>query len=599
MRRFTQLYFELDETTRTNEKVAALERYFREVSPRDAAWALFFLTGQKLKRAVSSPHLRQWTTEAAGLPMWLFEECYDSVGDLAETAALLFPDDGAGARPEAGGTGRVPGDMPSDARSAVSTPSSAFPLHRLVEEHLVPLPALPESERRALLVDTWRALNERERYVWNKLITGEFRVGVARTLVVRALAGVAGVEPAVMAHRLMGEWRPTEQEFLRVMSDEEGAGDPKRPYPFYLAHPLELEVRESRKTPEGASVSRSATADVARALEKTLGGVELWQAEWKWDGIRAQLIRRGDDVALWSRGEDLITDRFPEVSGVGRLLPDGTVMDGEILAWQDERPLRFGDLQKRITVKSVSKKLLSEVPAAFMAYDLLEEGGRDMRGEPLSVRRARLEEVVAELYQPEEPEAGPAVGDLKTVNRSLPIRLSPVLRPETWSDLVLMRSESRENDAEGLMLKRLAGPYQVGRVRGDWWKWKIEPYTIDAVLIYAQPGHGRRASLYTDYTFGLWHNDQLVPVAKAYSGLTDAEIKDVDAWVRRNTIERYGPVRTVRPELVFEIAFEGIQPSTRHKSGIAVRFPRIQRWRQDKTIEQADTLEMLKELAGL
>lgn len=570
MQRFTQLYFELDETNRTSEKVAALHRYFSEVPARDAAWALFFLTGQKLKRAVSSPQLRHWSAEEAGLPAWLFEECYEAVGDLAETAALLMPE-----APEAG--------------------AHTAPLHQLVEERLVPLRSLPESERRGILVETWNRMDQRQRFVWNKLITGEFRVGVARTLVVRALAGVAGVDPAAMAHRLMGDWRPTEDEFARIMSGEAGANDPRRPYPFYLAYPLELPPPPDSSFPGRGMELKLLSAQ----LRAQLGEVEQWQAEWKWDGIRAQLIRRGGHVLIWSRGEELITDRFPELAQAGLLLPDGTVLDGEILAWLGGRPMRFGDLQKRITVKTVSRKLLAEVPAAFMAYDVLESGGQDIRPRPLSERRTILENLIINLYAPADDAAAAEGLNLRIESSDLPLKLSPVLYAESWSDLAMLRAESRENDAEGLMLKRITSPYQVGRVRGDWWKWKIDPFTIDAVLIYAQPGHGRRASLFTDYTFGLWRGDELVPVAKAYSGLTDAEIRDLDAWIRSNTLERFGPVRTVRPELVFEIAFEGIQPSTRHKSGVAVRFPRILRQRHDKPAEEADTLETLRAMAGL
>jgi DNA ligase 1 len=528
MRRFTQLYFEIDQSNRTLEKLAALQSYFAEAPARDAAWALYFLSGRRILRSVNTTLLRTWASEESGISLWLLEESLDAVGDLAETLALLLPDVEYGT------------DMP---------------LHQIVEERMVPLRDLPEPEKRDLIVRTWRELDTPQRLVWHKLITGEFRVGVARTLLERALAGVADVPPAVMAHRLMGQWEPTEADYNRIFSGDTEGEHHGKPYPFFLAHPLE-------HGPE------------------TLGNIEDWQAEWKWDGIRAQLIRRKGEVLIWSRGEDLVTDRFPEVVEVGNTLPEGTVLDGEVMAWQGDRPLPFAMLQRRIGRKNLTPKVLAEAPAAIVVYDVLELGGHDIRHLPLVERRALVEELLA-------PNSCPPAA-----------RISPVLNAFTWEELAEMRGQSREMDAEGIMLKRKQSPYGVGRPRGDWWKWKIEPYSVDAVMIYAQLGHGRRASLFTDYTFGVWDDGQLVPVAKAYSGLTDAEIREVDAFVRRHTKERFGPVRVVEPLLVFEIAFEAIQLSSRHKSGLAVRFPRIARWRTDKTPQEADTIETLRALVN-
>jgi DNA ligase-1 len=397
-------------------------------------------------------------------------------------------------------------------------------------------------------------------------------VGVSQQLITRALAEVSSLDAAIIAGRLMGEWQAT-PEFYSGLTAPEGVpdhaqtegvsrseGDTARPYPFCLAYPLE-------DAPE------------------TLGEIALWQAEWKWDGIRAQLIRReagdGARTFLWSRGEDLITERFPEIAEVGERLPPGTVIDGEILPFREGAFLAFMALQQRIGRKTLTKKILSDVPVILVAYDLLEWEGRDWRGQPLSHRRAQLEQVVQQVAMPT-------------------LRPSPVIAVSSWPQLAAARERSREQNAEGVMLKRLDSAYKVGRQRGDWWKWKIAPYTIDAVLVYAQRGSGKRASLYTDYTFAVWDVDagsgerHLVPFAKAYSGLTDAEIRKVDHFVRQNTLEKFGPVRTVTPQLVFELAFEGIQRSTRHKSGIAVRFPRILRWRDDKTIEDADTLDTIQ-----
>lgn len=525
MQRFTELYAALDRTTRTVEKVLAMEDYFRAAPPADAAWALYFLMGNKVQRAVSTARLREWLAAEAELPLWLVEESYDAVGDLAETLALLVPSHGG---------------------------STARSLENVVTERVIALKPLPPEAQQPIVVQTWRELSQAQCLVWHKLITGELRVGVSRTLVVRALANLTKVPPPTMAHRLMGAWQPTAESYLALLSGEANV-DPGRPYPFFLAYPLEGEL-------------------------ESLGDIADWQAEWKWDGIRSQVIRRQGQFLIWSRGEELVTDRFPELTGLAEALPEGTVIDGEILAWQGDQPLSFNSLQTRIGRKRLTPKVLAASPVALMAYDLLEQNGEDIRSLPLAERRLRLEAIVA------------------AVGARAPLRISPVVTAEAWSDLQALWQGSRERLVEGLMLKRRDSAYGVGRTKGDWWKWKISPHSVDAVLIYAQRGSGRRASLYTDYTFGVWNEGQLVPVAKAYSGLTDEEIREVDAFVRKNTLEKFGPVRVVKPELVFELHFEGIQASSRHKAGIAVRFPRMSRWRQDKPAAEADTLESLQKL---
>lgn len=527
MHLFAECYRRLDETTKTNRKIAAMRDYFAQAPPADAAWAVYFLCGQKPKRLILIRNLSQWATEFAGIPEWLFLECYDAVGDLAETIALLLPP---------------------------PTAESHRPLHEWMESILLPLAKLPEAEQREVLRSAWTELSPSERFVFNKLVTGSFRVGVSQGLVVRALAEVSGVPAAAIAHRLMGTWQSTAEFFKQLVAPDTGTADLSRPFPFCLAHPLQIAPQE-------------------------LGDIANWSAEWKWDGIRAQLIRRGGETWLWSRGEEPILERFPELQPVAAALPDGTVLDGEILGWKDE-VLPFGELQKRIGRKTVGKKLLADVPVRFVVFDLLEEGGVDLRSQPFQLRRSRLESILsANTFQDR-------------------IMLSPVVAATSWDELAELRASSRTRQVEGLMLKRLDSAYEVGRVTGSWWKWKIEPYSCDAVLIYAQRGSGRRASLYTDYTFAAWQDGQLVPFAKAYSGLSDAEIREVDRFVRQNTIEKFGPVRSVKPELVFELAFEGIQASSRHKSGIAVRFPRIARWRRDKQPADADTLEMIRGLIG-
>ena len=527
MKAFAALYDALDRTKSTNAKVAALVAYFSRAPAGDAAWALYFLTGRKIKRLIPSRVLWDLTREVTALPEWLLEHCYAAVGDFAEAMALLVEHQSA-----AVGTG------------------SDLAFARWIEDRILSLKQMDAAAQREAVRGWWKELDAGQSFVLNKIITGEYRVGASATLVVRALAQVAGVPQATMAHRVMGDWPPTASFFTSLREDQPSGEIGSRPYPFFLASPLEQDV-------EG------------------LGGREDWLAEWKWDGIRAQVVRRAGEVFLWSRGEELVTERFPEVAAAARALPDGTVLDGEILAYRDG-VLPFAILQTRIGRQKLSPRIFAAAPAALMAYDLIEEGGADIRGLPLRERRARLEALLP---------AGPGV-----------FLVSPIVLAPSWTALAAERLQARARNVEGLMLKRLSSPYGTGRRRGDWWKWKIDPYTVDAVLLYAHPGHGRRASLFTDYTFAVWDQGALVPVAKAYSGLSDAEIQELDAWVRRHTREKFGPTRAVEPMRVFEIAFEGIAPSTRHKSGVAVRFPRIARARPDKPAAEADTLDSLKAL---
>lgn len=555
MQRFAQLFAELDQTNKTNDKIAAMARYFREVDSASAAWALYFLSGQKLQRLIPTGLLRAWAIEVADIEEWLFDECYEAVGDLGETISLIVP------RPIA-----IDGELS---------------LAQWVEERLLPLRRLTAVEQYSAIVAAWRSLDQVACLVLNKLLTGSFRVGVSQKLVVRAVADASGVDAEVLAHRLMGSWQPTPEFYETLVHPDAQDAQLSRPYPFYLAHPLEQEP-------------------------SSLGDIREWQAEWKWDGIRAQIVRREHQTFIWSRGEELMTERFPELESTAAHLPNGVVLDGEIVGFRDQMILPFAHLQRRIGRKQLGKKVLSEVPVAFLAFDILELDGVDVRALPLAERRPLLERVIRQVQQRAALSLQavtvistlPLGGDTLTGNDYASdegvFRLPSTVLAESWEKLAELRQTSREQKAEGIMLKRLTSPYRVGRPRGDWWKWKIEPYTIDAVLIYAQRGHGRRASLYTDYTFGVWDGDTLVPFAKAYSGLTDVEIRRVDSFVRRNTLERFGPVRSVKPELVFELAFENIQLSTRHKSGIAVRFPRILRWREDKPITEADSLETIR-----
>ena len=526
MEHFSQLVTRLDQTNKTNAKVAALVEYLGLAEDPDKLWAIALFCGRRPKRAVKAALLREWVSEQAGIPLWLVEESYHIVGDLAETMANLMP-------------------PPKGAREKRSLSDWMAYLAHLKE--------LDEEGKKEHILDAWNVLNQRERFVLNKLITGGFRLGVSQKLLVRALARHTGMEENALAHRLMGDWTPDSTTYHQLLFSTDIKDDLSKPYPFYLAYAL-------GEGPEG------------------LGGVGDWQAEWKWDGIRSQYIRRGEDWFLWSRGEELITDRFPELHALWERIPSATVIDGELLPFKKGRPLPFQLLQTRISRKKVSKKQLQEAPVIIMAYDLLECEGEDIRHLPLSERRALLEKTVHQVARP----------DL--------LRISPTVEFDSWQELADWRSRAREFRSEGLMLKRLGGAYKVGRKRGDWWKWKVDPLTVDAIMIYAQRGHGRRANLYSDYTFAVWDGDQLVPFAKAYSGLTDEEMRQVDAWIKKHSLERFGPVRRVEPELVFEIGFEGINVSSRHKSGIAVRFPRILRWRKDKPAAEADSLESLQQL---
>lgn len=528
MRRFTELYDALDRTTSTNAKIATLAAYFRDAPAADAAWATFFLTGRRLKRLVPSAALWTWTQELTGLSDWILRECYSAAGDFAEVMALALD------------------------TAAVDTAEPDMSLAAWVEDRILPLQQMDLAGQRSDITRWWGGLPRGQRFVLNKLLTGEFRVGVAQTLVIRALAEAIGTEPTIVAARLMGDWAPSADWFATISSPGGAASvtDPSQPYPFYLASPLEGEP-------------------------DSLGDRAEWLVEWKWDGIRAQLIRRSGQVWLWSRGEELITPRFPEIASAATHLPDGTVLDGEILAFRDGRPMPFSALQQRIGRQRQVAQIMRAVPVVLIVYDVLEHEGLDVRGQPLATRRQIL---------------------LDLIHGAGPIRVSEEVVTPAWTDLAPLRLESRARGVEGFILKRLDSPYGVGRRKGAWWKWKIDPLTVDAVLIYAQPGNGRRASLLTDYTFGVWHEGELVPIAKAYSGLSNAEIDELDVWIRRHTRERHGPVRAVEPVQVFELGFEAIAPSSRHKSGIAVRFPRMLRWRKDKPASEADTLETLRRL---
>ncbi len=526
MNRFVQLFLEIDATTKTNEKVEALVNYFHLADAKDLLWAIALLMGNKPKRPVKTTQLRQWAAELRQLPLWLLEESYFIVGDLAETLSLIvYNDDAAG---------------------------TDLSLTQVVTDLKMLLTATDE-EKKNYITRFWANHNQPQNFVFNKLITGNFRMGVSRQLVIKALARFLNKDEKDTAHQLMGKWDPEEETLQGLFGSQQQARH-HLPYPFFLAYPLEAPPDEA------------------------LGDLNEWFFEKKYDGIRGQIIVRNNQVFVWSRGEELVTDKFPEFETLHQHLPDGTVIDGEIIPWKDDQPLPFAIMQIRIGRKNLSKKILTEAPLVMICYDLMEYAGEDIREKPLWERRNLL----AALLQNE------SVQNI--------LLLSPLVDLHSWDEVAEFRANARDEFCEGLMIKRKNSIYETGRRRGNWWKWKTSPMTIDGVLIYAQSGSGRRANLFTDYTFAVWHEGKLVPFTKAYSGLTDKEILRLDNWVKRNTIEKFGPVRSVQPVHVFEIAFEGIAKSTRHKSGVALRFPRISRWREDKPAEEANTLEDLNAL---
>ncbi|SDE48284.1 ATP-dependent DNA ligase [Cellulophaga baltica] len=532
MKNFASLIKTLDSTTKTNTKVTALAEYFAKASDTDKVWTIAILSHRRPPRPVNTTLLRQWASELSNIPSWLFEESYHIVGDLAETIALVIPS------------------------NPLQTDKS---LTEFLEE-MIHLKKKPEEEKKEYLYNNWKALDYYERFVFTKLITGGFRIGVSQKLMTKALSKATEINEDILAYKLMGNWDPKTITFQELILEENENDYLSKPYPFYLAYAIENEVHD-------------------------LGDVQEWSAEHKWDGIRSQTIFRNDELFVWSRGEELVTDKYPELEKLVGIIPNGTVIDAEILPYANNIIGTFNDLQTRIGRKTVSKALLKKTPVILKAYDILEWEGNDIRHLPFIERRELLEKLFQTI----------------SVIENLPFQISETIHFNSWEEVAKERERAREMHSEGLMLKRKDSHYLVGRKKGDWWKWKVDPLTIDAVLTYAMRGHGRRSNLFTDYTFALWTTNEegqkeLVTFAKAYSGLTDAEFRKVDAWIKKNTLERFGPVRSVTPHHVFEIAFEGIALSKRHKSGIATRFPRIIRWRHDKKIEDANTIEDLKSL---
>jgi len=525
MKDFVKLINAIEITNKTNAKIDALVHYFAQAAEKDKLWLIAIFTGKRPPRPVKTTLMKQWCLEIIQLPEWLFLESYSTVGDLGETLALLLPE---------------------------PTKTIDKTLDEWMQD-IIALKPKSDEEKKTYVLSAWAGLNMQERFIFNKLIGGSFRIGVSKKTLVNALSKRSGIDANQLMHSIIGNWDINTISFQALLNGEHINYDNSKPYPFCLAYALEKEIND-------------------------LGTPDEWQVEYKWDGIRGQVVKRNGEIYIWSRGEELVTGQFPEIEIAIRQFKDDFVIDGEILALKDSNVLLFNDLQRRLNRKNISKKLLEDVPIGFYAYDILELNEKDIRGEALQKRRQLLERLFASIDLPNH------------------IKLSQIIDFKGWETLHDIRENARSINSEGLMLKQNASPYHVARKKGDWWKWKVDPLTIDVVMIYAQKGSGRRSSKYTDYTFAVKKEDGLVTVAKAYSGLTDKEITEISKWVNKNAIEKFGPVRTVKPELVFEIAFEGIALSNRHKSGVALRFPRIKRWRRDKTVKDIDTIQSVKSL---
>ncbi len=548
MRAFAELLDRLSLTASRNAKLVLLRDYLRVTPDPDRGWALAALTGE-LSFSAAKPALIRKTVESRVDPV-LFGWSYDYVGDLAETTALIWPRD---------------------------------PDHRANREPPVGdvVDALGQAGRGEVpgLLERWLdELEPKGRWALLKLMTGALRVGVSARLARTALA-MMRPEAVSEPPDPEGRERATPLEPVTVAEIEEIWHALEPPYGDLFAW---LEGRAERPSSDAPGRFRPVMLAVALDEEVDLARLDPadYAAEWKWDGIRVQAVKEQGRVRLYSRTGDDVSGAFPDV--LTGLAFEGAV-DGELLVVREGEVAPFGDLQQRLNRKTVDAKLMAAYPAVVFAYDLLALDGEDLRGLPLSERRRRLEALVAR-----------GGGER--------LHLSPLLPHSSWGELAAMRSDPPVGAAaEGLMLKRWDSPYLAGRPKGPWFKWKRDPHVIDAVLMYAQRGHGKRSSFYSDYTFGVWTTEGvLTPVGKAYFGFTDEELKQLDKFVRDHTVERFGPVRSVRAErdfgLVLEIAFEGLQRSTRHKSGVAMRFPRVSRIRWDKPAREADTLDAVLDL---
>ena len=533
LNKFSKLFEDLDSNNSSNKKVNFLTKYFKLNNNLNNILTIYLLIGKKNKRFISGKSLREYYANIYKIPKWLIDECYSKVGDSAEVIALLLQD-------------KI---LEKNIKDDIS-------LNELINEILPKLKKLDENKKKLYIKSLWEKISKDNQLIFNKILSGTFRIGVSKGLVVKAISNMTGVDESIILHRLMGELEPIEETYMFLINQKlEQKELDYKPYPFQLANTFDERIKETIS-------------------------VDKYQFEPKWDGIRSQIIKRSNNISIWTRGEELVNKTFPELIKIISHFKNDFVLDGEILIWDENknRPKNFSLLQKRLGRKSPSLKIQKDLPVVFMAYDILEINGKDIRSKILSERRNILEKSFSNLISEDKSIIGK-------------IKITKLHQISNWIDLEEVKNSARKSNTEGLVIKDKQSEYVPGRKKGNWWKYKIDPMQLDGILIYARPGSGKRADLYTDYSFGIWEDNKLVKFANAYSGLNNEEIRELDKWIRRNTLEKFGPVRSVKPELVFEISFDNIQISKRHKSGIALRFPRITKWRRDKNIMEADNLE--------
>jgi len=526
MKAFAKLISNLEQTSKEAFKVTALAQYFSNATDEDKLWTLALFTGTRPKRVVDIKALKEFAEQVYTEGEWLFEASHQIVGDMAETIAYF---------------------LPKAKRNGNHTLSEWISMIRTIFN-------AERIDQRDAITKAWDTLRPEERFIFNKLITGGFRIDVSLKLLSKALAIVTGKDENLLAHKLNSDWHPDEVSFETLIFTENPEAEKSKPYPFHLAHTLESTVAE-------------------------LGDISNWQVERKWDGIRVQVIVRGNKISIWSRKGDILSSKVPELKPLAESMEDGTVLDGELICFKNGKILPINNLRTRFGRRNNSKKQFEESPCVFMAYDILEFKGEDIRNKDLAERRKKLEKVILQYYDEHKI-----------------ILLSDIINNDNWESINSEREKSREHQVTGLVLKNKKSIYGSSRVEGDWWKWPVDPLFIDAILLYAQAGEGGSSKMYREYSFALWHGEDLVTFAKAKSGLEDKELKELTSFVKKNTKEKFGPVRSVAAVQIFRLAFDSITASKRHKSGILLKNPRLIEWLRDKNIEDGNNLDDLKKM---
>jgi len=539
MKAFADLWATLEGQLSEARSAQILARYLQQTSAEDAAWAIYLLCGKKPKKLLSARELVEYFLQTSGTPGWLFWESDDVVGDVNETIALLndtFMDETAS-------------QQNRNENSHPQQNSLAF----WMENQLNTLAEVAQSQRPAFLGNCWQKLGYREAFIINRILTGTWKSNLPLKTIAQALSIVSGQEPMTLMHRLKADWLPNKVFYAKLIAEDQPTFQTEQKFSFGEFKPLEESSIES------------------------LGAVEDWWLAWQWEGLRVQCIRRADDCFLWSQNGELVTDRFPELHEMAQKLPEGTILEGVIVACSGQAPLPLADLQPRLGGKSVNRKMMESCPVAFVATDLQLLANEDMRNLPAQQRKTRLAQLANDI--------------------GFPLVHFPRIEIDQWAHARKLLQEARQHHAEGLSLQRLNSPYPIQNQQADWWSWKVQPHTINAILLYAKMEMaGRSQKQTTEYTFAVWHEDQLVPVARTGIGLPPEEAELLDGWIRANTYERFGPVRSVEPFHVYEIAFDGITPSKRHKCGFVLREPRIINPRPHTPIEEASRLEDLHRL---